>query len=322
MICGSEGIRAAYATGRGLLTVRARAAFEESKRGPRIVVTEIPFMVNKASLLERIADLVREGRIDGVADLRDESNREGMRIVIELRRDAQEDIVLNQLYKMTPLQSTFGANLLALVNGRPQLLSLKEALRHFIDFRSEVVVRRASYDLAQAEQRAHLLEGFAIALANLDAVIAIIRGSEDTATARRELMAGFALSERQANAILEMRLRSLTALERQKVLDELEQIRAKIADLKDLLARDERILEVVIEEVEEIAERFGDDRRTELVGPVEGIGTEDLIVEEDMVVTGSHLVYVKRNPLTPNASSSPRPTPTSSSSPPAGASIG
>jgi DNA gyrase subunit A len=298
MICGSEGIRSAYATGRGLLTVRARATFEESKRGPRIIITEIPFMVNKASLLERIAELVREGRIDGVADLRDESNREGMRIVIELRRDAQDDIVLNQLYKMTPLQSTFGANLLALVNDRPQILSLKEALRHFIDFRGEVVVRRASYDLTQAEQRAHLLEGFAIALANLDAVIAIIRGSEDTATARSELMARFTLSERQANAILEMRLRSLTALERQKVLDELEQIRAKIADLKDLLASDERILEVVIEEVEEIAERFGDDRRTELVGPVEGISTEDLIVEEDMVVTVSHFGYVKRNPLT------------------------
>jgi DNA gyrase subunit A len=255
-------------------------------------------MVNKASLLERIADLVREARIDGVADLRDESNREGMRIVIELRRDAQEDIVLNQLYKMTPLQSTFGVNLLALVNGRPQLLSLKEALRHFIDFRGEVVVRRATYDLAQAEQRAHLLEGFAIALENLDQVIAIIRGSEDTAAARGELIARLSLSERQANAILEMRLRSLTALERQKVLDELEEIRAKIANLKDLLASDERILEVVIEEVEEIAERFGDDRRTELVGPVEGISTEDLIVEEDMVVTVSNLGYVKRNPLT------------------------
>jgi DNA gyrase subunit A len=297
MICGSEGIQAAYATGRGLLTVRARADFEESQRGPRIVVTEIPFMVNKASLLERIADLVREGRIDGVADLRDESNRDGMRVVIELRRDAQEDIVLNQLYKMTPLQSTFGVNLLALVNGRPQLLSLKEALRYFIDFRAEVVVRRATYDLAQAEQRAHLLEGFSIALENLDAVIAVIRASEDTPAARRELVARFALSELQANAILEMRLRALTALERQKVLDELDEIRAKIADLKDLLANDERVLGVVIEGVEEIAERFGDDRRTELVGPVEGISTEDLIVEEDMVVTVSHLGYVKRNPL-------------------------
>jgi DNA gyrase subunit A len=218
--------------------------------------------------------------------------------VIELRRDAQEEIVLNQLYKMTPLQTTFGVNLLALVNGRPQLLSLKEALRHFIDFRAEVVVRRATYNLAQAEQRAHLLEGFAIALENLDEVIAIIRGSENTAAARGELMNRFELSDVQANAILEMRLRSLTALERQKVLDELEEVRAKIADLKDLLESDERILDIVIEEVEEITERFGDERRTELASAVEGISTEDLIVEEDMVVTVSHLGYVKRNPLT------------------------
>jgi len=298
MICGSEGIRSAYATGRGLLAVRARAEFEETKRGQRIIVTEIPFMVNKSSLLERIADLVREGRVDGVSDLRDESNREGMRIVIELRRDAQGDIVLNQLYKMTPLQTTFGVNMLALVNGRPQLLTLKQALRHFIDFRGEVIVRRATYDLAQAEQRAHLLEGFAIALENLDEVIAIIRGSADTATARGELMTRFSLSERQANAILEMRLRSLTAMERQRVLNELAEIRAKISDLKGLLASNDRILSVVLDEVREIAERFGDDRRTELVGPVEGISTEDLIVEEDMVVTVSHAGYVKRNPLT------------------------
>jgi DNA gyrase subunit A len=298
MICGSEGIRSAYATGRGLLTVRARAEFEESKRGPRIVVSEIPFMVNKATLLERIAELVRGGRIDGVADLRDESNREGMRIVIELRREAQGDIVLNQLYKMTPLQTTFGANLLALVNGRPQLLTLKEALRHFIDFRGEVVVRRATYDLAQAQARAHLLEGFAIALENLDEVIAIIRGSADTATARGELMSRFELSELQANAILEMRLRALTALETQRVLDELTEVRARIADLKDLLASDARILDVVVDEIEEVGEKFGDERRTALVGPVEGISTEDLIVEEDMVVTVSHHGYVKRNPLT------------------------
>jgi len=298
MICGSDGIRSAYATGRGLLTVRARADFEETRRGQRIIVTEIPFMVNKSSLLERIAELVREGRIDGVADLRDESNREGMRIVVELRREAQGDIVLNQLYKMTPLQTTFGVNMLALVNGRPQLLTLKQALRHFIDFRGEVIVRRATYDLAQAEQRAHLLEGFAIALDNLDEVIAIIRGSADTATARAELMTRFSLSERQANAILEMRLRSLTAMERQRVLDELAAIRAKIADLKGLLASNQRILGVVLDEVREIAERYGDERRTELVGAVEGISTEDLIVEEDMVVTVSHAGYVKRNPLT------------------------
>jgi DNA gyrase subunit A len=298
MICGSEGIRSAYATGRGLLTVRAKAGVEESKRGARIVVTEIPYMVNKASLLERIADLVRAGKIDGVSDLRDESNREGMRIVVELRRDAQDDVVLNQLYKQTPLQSTFGVNLLALVNGRPQLLSLKQALRHFIDFRAEVVVRRATYDLAQAEARAHLLEGFEIALDNLDEVISIIRASQSTADARTRLVERFELSERQANAILEMRLRALTALERQRVLDELEEVRAKIADLMDLLASDARILEVVIEEAQEISDRFGDERKTELVGAVEGISTEDLIVEEDMVVTVSNSGYIKRNPLT------------------------
>ena len=297
-ICGSEGIRSAYATGRGLLTVRARAEFEETKKGQRIVVSEIPFMVNKASLLERIADLVREGRIDGVSDLRDESNRQGMRIVIELRRDAPEEVVLNQLYKQTPLQSTFGVNLLALVNGRPQLLSLKEALRHFIDFRGQVVVRRATYDLAQAEARAHLLEGFTIALENLDEVIAIIRGSQSTAEARAALIGRFELSELQANAILDMRLRALTQMESQRVLDELEGVRAKISELEELLSSDERVLEVIIEEIEEIRERFGDERRTELGQAVEGLSTEDLIVEEDMVVTVSHLGYIKRNPVT------------------------
>jgi DNA gyrase subunit A len=298
IICGSEGMRAAYQTGRGLLTVRARAAIEESRRGPRIVVTEIPFMLNKSSLLERIAELVREGRIDGVTDLRDESNMEGMRIVIELRRDAPEEVVLNQLYKQTPLQSTFGVNMLALVNGRPQLLSLKEALRHFLDFRREVVVRRATYDLGQARARAHLLEGFAIALDHLDEVIAVIRGAADTAAARAELIGRFELSERQANAVLDMRLRALTQLERQKVMDELAEVRTRIADLEDLLQSDERVLEVVIEELREIREKYGDERRTELGPPVEGISTEDLIVEEDMVVTVSHAGYIKRNPLT------------------------
>jgi DNA gyrase subunit A len=298
-ICGSDGIRAAYETGRGLLTVRAKAELEvHKKRGPRLVVTEIPYMVNKGMLLERIAELVRDGKIDGVTDLRDESNREGMRIVIELRRDAPDDVVLNQLYKLTPLQSTFGVNLLALVNGRPETLSLKQALRHFIDFRREVIVRRSTYDLAQAEARAHLLEGFAIALDHLDEVIAIIRGSADTAAAREQLMTRFELSERQANAILDMRLRALTALERQRVLDELAELRARIADLKDLLGSDARILDVVVQEVVEIQEKYGDERRTVLGPPVEGLSTEDLIVEEDMVVTVSHLGYIKRNPLT------------------------
>ncbi|MCH7709906.1 MAG: DNA gyrase subunit A, partial [Myxococcales bacterium] len=299
IICGSEGIRSAYATGKGLLTVRARANFEETKKGQqRIIVTEIPFMVNKSSLLERIADLVRNGKIDGVTDLRDESNRLGMRIVIELRRDAPGEVVLNQLYKQTPLQSTFGVNLLALVNGRPQLLSLKEMLRHFIDFRGEVIVRRATYDLAQAQGRAHLLDGFALALDNLDEVISIIRASQSTAEARTALRERFELSELQANAILEMRLRALTAMERQRVMDELEEIRVKIANLEDLLARDERILEVALEELAEIREKYGDERRTELAGAVVDLSTEDLIVEEDMVVTVSHAGYIKRNPLT------------------------
>ena len=298
VICGTEGIRSAYATGRGHITVRARAEFEETKRGPRIVVTEIPYLVNKAALLERIAELVREDKVDGVTDLRDESNRQGMRIVIELRRDTPPEVVLNQLYKMTPLQSTFGVILLALVQKRPVLLTLKEALRHFLDFRREVVIRRATYDLAQAEARAHVLEGLAIALDRLDEVIALIRAAEDAGAARAQLMERLGLSERQAQAILEMRLRALTALERQKVLDELAELRAKIADLRDLLANDARILDVVVEELLEIREKFGDDRRTELGEAVEGLSTEDLIVEEDMVITVSHRGYVKRNPVT------------------------
>ncbi len=298
LLCGTDGVRNYFATGRGHLTLRAKAHFEETKRGMRIVVTEIPYQVNKSVLLERMADLVRDGRIQGVTDLRDESNREGMRVVIELRRDASEDIILNQLYKMTPLQTTFGVNLLALVGGRPQTLSIKQALRHFIEFRKEVIIRRAIYDLARAEERAHILEGFVVALDNLDAIIALIRASADTATARAELQERFQFSERQAQAILEMRLRSLTAMERQKVVNELEELRAKIADLKDLLDSDARILEKVLEEVKAVVDRFGDSRRTQIVEAVDGITNEDLIVEEDMVVTLSHLGYIKRNPLT------------------------
>ncbi|MDX1649019.1 MAG: DNA gyrase C-terminal beta-propeller domain-containing protein, partial [Myxococcota bacterium] len=288
-------------TGRGHLTVRARADFEEPKRGgggQRIVVSEIPFMVNKGALLERIADLVREGKIDGVTDLRDESNRQGMRIVITLRADAPGEVILNQLYKLTPLQTTFGVNMLALVGGRPRLLSLREAIEQFLDFRREVVARRAAYDLAQAEARAHVLEGFAIALDHLDEVIAIIRGAEDTGAARSALMERFSLSERQSQAILDMRLRALTALERQRVLDELEELRGRIEELRALLASDEKILEVILEELDEIKEKYGDERRSEITGAVEGISTEDLIVEEDMVVTVSHAGYVKRNPIT------------------------
>ncbi len=298
-ICGREGIRSAYATGRGLLTVRATAEFEEGRRGAqRIVISEIPFMVNKGALLVRIGELVRDGKIEGVTDLRDESNRQGMRIVVELRSDAPEEVILNQLYKMTPLQSTFGVNLLALVNGRPETLTLKQALGHFLDFRGEVVVRRATYDLEQAEARAHILEGFEIILDALDEAIALIRGSEDTAAARAALMERFGLSERQARAILEMRLRALTALEQQRVADELAELRATIADLKDLLASEDRVRAVVVEELGEIREKYGDERRTKITEAVVELATEDLIVEEDMVVTVSHHGYVKRNPIT------------------------
>ncbi len=298
LICGTEGIRTAYATGRGQITVRARATIEEGKRNKRIVITEVPFLVNKASMVERIADLVREGKVDGVTDLRDESDRRGIRVVIELRADAPDEVILNQLYKMSTMQTTFGVNMLALVAGRPRLLPLRDAIRHFIDFRRQVVARRAAYDLRQAEARAHILEGFAIALDHLDEVIAIIRAAEDTASARTALMTRFELSERQAQAILDMRLRSLTAMERQKVLDELEELRAKIAELRELLDSDEKILEVILEETREIRERFADERRTEITGAVEDLSNEDLIVEEDMVVTVSHQGYVKRNPIT------------------------
>lgn len=298
LICGTAGIRNYYATGRGQLTLRARAEIEEGKKKSKIVVTEIPYMVNKATMLERMAELVREGRVDGVTDLRDESNNEGVRVVIELRRDAPEEVILNQLYKLTPLQSTFGVNMLALVNGRPMTLPLKECLRHFLDFRREVIIRRTIYDLRQARARAHILEGFEVALDNLDAIIALIRGSETTAEARAQLMESFELSELQAQAILDMRLRALTSMERQRVLDELTEIRTKVADFEDLLGNDARILEVVIDEARAVREKFGDGRRTEITGAVVGISTEDLIVEEDMVVTLSHQGYIKRNATT------------------------
>jgi len=295
LICGSEGIRRAYTTGRGQVVQRGRAEIEEIGKGQRIVITEIPYLVNKASMVERIADLVREGRVDGVSDLRDESDRDGIRVVVDLRQGAPAEVILNQLYKLTPLQTTFGVNLLALVGGRPRLLPLRAAIQCFLDFRREVVERRTAYELAQAEARAHILEGFVLVLEHLDEVIALIRAAADTPSARAELMARFELSERQAQAILEMRLRSLTAMERQRVQDELDELRERIAELRALLASDTKIMEVILEELDEVAEKFGDPRRSELTGAIEGIEAEDLIVEEDMVVTVSHQGYVKRN---------------------------
>jgi DNA gyrase subunit A len=299
LICGREGIRQAYATGRGSITVRAKAEIEETKRGGKlIVVSEIPYLLNKSALEVRIAELVKEGLVDGISDIRDESDRRGIRLVIELKKEAPEEVILNQLYKMTPMQTTFGVNMLALVGGRPRQLPLREAIQHFLDFRREVVSRRAAYDLVQAEARAHILEGFAIALDQLDEVIGVIRGAADANDARGQLQTRFGLSERQAQAILDMRLRSLTALERQQVLEELAQVRATIDELKALLASDERILAAILAELAEVKEKYADPRRTQITDAVEGLQAEDLIVEEEMVVTVSHAGYVKRNPVT------------------------
>jgi DNA gyrase subunit A len=297
-ICGNAGIRQAYRTGRGLLTVRARAAIEKLRGGRQaIVVSEIPYMVNKAAMIEKIAELVREDKIDGVSDIRDESDRRGMRVVIELRREAPEDVVLNQLFKLSPMQTTFGVNMVALVQNRPQTLSIVGLLSRFLDFRREVVRRRAAYDLRQAEERAHILEGFARALENLDAVIATIRASDSPASARAALMDQLQLSERQAQAILELRLQRLTGMERQRILDDLVEVRALIEELKALLASEEKVTGKVVEELVEIREKYADERRTELAAAVEDFTTEDLIPDEEMVVTISHLGYAKRNPV-------------------------
>jgi DNA gyrase subunit A len=296
MICGDAGIRSAYRTGRGLLTVRARTQLEEGRAGrTRIVIDEIPYMVNKASMIEKMADLVRDGRVVGIGDIRDESDRRGMRVVIELRKDADDQVVLNQLYKLTPMQTTFGVNMVALVNNRPRTLGLVELLQHFLDFRREVVRRRAAHDLRQAHERAHILEGFSRALDNLDAVITLIRQSDSPAMARSGLIEEFELSERQAQAILELRLQRLTAMERQRILDELEEVRGKIDELTALLASEDMVTDVIIEELGGLRNRYADPRRTELVAEVEDLRTEDLIRDEDMVVTISHRGYAKRH---------------------------
>jgi DNA gyrase subunit A len=296
IICGRQGIRNAYRTGRGLITIRARAEIEETRGGRRaVIITEVPYMVNKAAMIEKIAELVRDGKIDGIGDIRDESDRRGMRVVIELKRDASDDVVLNNLYKLSPMQSTFGVNLLALVHNRPQTLDIRRLLLHFLDFRREVVRRRAAYDLRQAEDRAHVLEGFAKALEHLDAVIALIRRSQNAGEAREGLIREFELTERQAQAILELRLQRLTAMERQRILDDLAEIRTRIEELRALLASEAKVTEVIVQELAEIREKYGDERRTEFADEVEDIRTEDLIAEEDMVVTITHHGYIKRH---------------------------
>ncbi len=296
-ILGHEGIKEAYRTGRGIIQMRAKAMVEQNSRTGResIVVTEIPFQVNKARLIEKIADLVRDKKLEGIADLRDESDRDGMRIVVELKKDTIPQVIINQLYKMTPMQSSFGIIMLAIVGGQPRVLSLREVLGHFIDHRKEIVTRRTLFELKKAEARAHILEGFKIALENIDEVIQIIKTSASPAEAKVSLIERFNLSETQAQEILNLRLHRLTGLERDKILEELHQVLALIKRLKEILASESEILNIIKDELLEIKTRFGDERRTEIVPMTADLSIEDLIVEEDMVVTVSHSGYIKRN---------------------------
>jgi DNA gyrase subunit A len=296
-ICGMNGIHEAYMTGRGRVVMRAKATIEEPDQGkPRIIVTEIPFMVNKSRMIEQIAALVREKKLTEITGLRDESDRDGIRVVIELKRDAIPQIVLNQLYKHTQLQSTFGVIMLALVHGVPKIMDLREMIQHFLDHRHVVVVRRSQYDLDQATAREHILEGLKIAVDNIDEVVELIRSSPDTDTANGRLQERFGLSETQAKAILDMRLGRLTGLEIEKLETELGEVRATIADLRDILARRERREQIIKDELREIAATYGDDRRTELTNMV-NMSLEDLLADEEMVITLSHGGYVKRLPL-------------------------
>jgi len=297
-VCGTDGIVDAYRTGRGRVVMRARAEIEQiDVNSERIVVTEIPFMVNKSRLIEQIAQLARDKKITEIRDLRDESDRDGMRIVIELKRDAVPHIVLNRLYKHTQMQATFGTILLALVDGVPMVMSLREMLQHFITHRLDVIVKRSEFDLAKALEREHILEGLKIAVDNIDEVIGIIRGSPDTETASNALQARFELSERQSKAILDMRLARLTGLEIEKLEEELTEVRAQIEDLRDILGSEPRRLRILKTELQEVADKYGDERRTEIIGSVGSFDVEDLIVEEDMVITLSRQGYVKRLPL-------------------------
>jgi DNA gyrase subunit A len=295
IINGHEGIRSAYTTGRGHIPVRAKAVVERMKSGKEaIVITELPFQVNKANLLEKIADLVRDKKIEGISDLRDESDRDGMRIVIELRRDQQADIILNQLYAHTTMQTTFSVIMLGLDHGVPKLMTLKQLIESFVEHRHEVVVRRTTYDLRKAEERAHILEGYRIALDHIDEVIDLIKKSKDTPTAHEGLMKKFKLSDKQATAILEMRLQRLTGLERQKIQQEYEEVIKKISEYRSILDSKPMRMQIIKDETMELAKKFGDERRTEIQEAAEELSVEDLIAEEEMVITISHLGYVKR----------------------------
>jgi DNA gyrase subunit A len=298
-INGREGIISAYKTGRGIIKMRARALIEKNARNDRetIVITEIPYQVNKATLIEKVSELVRDKKIEGISDLRDESDRDGIRIVIDLKRDENSSIILNKLYKLTAIESSFGIIMLAITDGRPQVLNLKQVLEKFIVFRRDVVVRRTEFDLARAKERAHILEGLIIALKNIDAIVALIKAAKNPQEASEKLCAKFKLSEIQAKAILEMRLQRLTGLERAKIDEEYKEIKALMAKLEGILADPQKVLQVIIDELNEIKERYGDERRSEIVASSGDIDIEDMIVEEDMMVTITHAGYIKRNPV-------------------------
>ena len=297
-IHGREGIKEAYTTGRGIIQMRARTIVEKNPRTNRqaIVITEIPYQVNKTKLIEKIAELVRDKKIEGISDIRDESDREGMRIVVELKRDEVSEVILNNLFLHTQMQGTFGVINLSIVDGQPRILNLRELLRQFIRFRKEVVTRRMIFELKKAKERAHILEGLKIAIDNLDEVITLIRKSKGPQEAKDGLIKRFKLSEIQAQAILDMKLQRLTALEREKIVEEYKEILKLIKRLEELLASEKLLMEVVVDELKEIKKQFGDERRTEIIEKTGEITMEDIIAEEDMVVTVTHGGYIKRNP--------------------------
>lgn len=299
IICGRAGIREAYETGRGVVTIRARSEIEKAKDSNResIIITETPYQQNKALLVEKIAQLAKDKKIQSISEIRDESDRHGTRIVIELRKDEMAEVVLNQLYKMTPLQKSFGINFLAIVNNKPEVLNLKQILEHFILHRKVVVYRRTNYELRKAEERAHILEGLNIAINNLDEVVALIKGSKNGAEAKAGLIERFELSEIQAQTILDMRLQRLTGLEREKIAQDYEDVLKEIERLREILASESRIMDVIKDEFVQIRETYGDERRTEIIDAVDEILPEDLIAPEDMAVTVTHSGYIKRNPI-------------------------
>ena len=298
LIMGMDGLKDAYTTGRGKIKMRARAHIETNKNGKdSIVITEVAYQTNKANLVEKIADLVRDKKIEGITDLRDESDKDGIRVVIETKRDAVPEVILNQLYKHTQLQDTFGIILLALVNGVPKIMPLKTILNHFVDFRHEIVVRRTEFDLKEAEARAHILEGLKIALDNIDEIIKIIRGSKDSAQAKEGLMNGFNLSEIQSQAILDMRLQRLTGLEVDKVVTEYREVIKVIANLRGILESRTQRMEIIKTELLEVQEQYGDERRTEIIPVDSNFTMEDMIAEEEVVLTVTHLGYIKRTAL-------------------------